>query len=74
MMVRIFYFALLRLHPKSFQARFGNQMLLTFEEARDTEGSARLLLDAILSLFRRTSCDLISTTTFPHKQLLALPV
>src|ERR1700744_4537898 len=53
MMVRIFYVVLLRLHPKSFQARFGNQMLLTFEEAQDTEGSARLLLDAVLSLFRQ---------------------
>jgi predicted dienelactone hydrolase len=53
MMVRIFYVVLLRLHPKSFQVRFGNQMLLTFEEARDTEGSARMLLDAVLSLFRQ---------------------
>ncbi len=52
-MLRILYAVLLRLHPKQFQARFGNEMLLTFEEARDTEGTARLVLDAVLSLFRQ---------------------
>jgi hypothetical protein len=53
MMMRILYTVLLRLHPRPFQARFGEEMLLTFEEARATEGATRLLLDVMLSLFRQ---------------------
>src|SRR5947209_3085110 len=53
MMLRILYVVLLRLHPQPFQARFGEEMQLTFEEARKTEGAARLVLDAVLSLFRQ---------------------
>src|SRR5690242_12520468 len=52
-MLRLFYLALLRLHPKQFRERFADEMQLTFEEARKTEGSGRLLLDGVLSLFRQ---------------------
>lgn len=52
-MLRLLYTALLRLHPRQFQERFGHEMLLTFKEAQDTEGSARLVLDAALSVFRQ---------------------
>ena len=52
-MLRLVYIVLLRLHPRRFQAKFGSEMLLTFEDARATEGSAHLLWDAFTSLLRQ---------------------
>ncbi len=73
-MLRILYTLLLRLHPRQFQARFGDEMQLNFEEARHTEGSARLLLDAVLSLFRQHLLRYDSNHRLPSlagKQVLA---
>jgi len=47
------YEVLLCLHPKQFRSRFRDEMMHTFEEAKETEGSTRLLLDAFLSLLRQ---------------------
>ena len=47
------YGCLLRLHPRRFRERFGEEMACIFEEASATHGSARLLGDALLSLFRQ---------------------
>lgn len=73
-MLRLLYTILLRLHPKQFQARFGDEMLLTFEEARAAEGSARLITDAVLSLFRQHLLRSHSSTRLPlqaDQQVLA---
>ena len=52
-MTRKRYRLLLALHPPVFRLRFRAEMLLTFEDAFDTEGSSRLLFDAVRSLLRQ---------------------
>jgi hypothetical protein len=52
-MIRAHYRLLLALHPRAFRARFEGEMLLTFEDALGTEGSVRLLFDAVRSLLRQ---------------------
>lgn len=52
-MIRATYRMLLALHPSGFRARFEGEMLLTFEDALGTEGSVRLLFDALRSLTRQ---------------------
>jgi hypothetical protein len=47
------YKLLIRLHPKVFRERFGAEMICTFEEARQTEGLARLITDGVLSILRQ---------------------
>jgi hypothetical protein len=52
-MTRALYGGLVRLHPAAFRSRFGAEMLLNFDEAAASEGTARLLLDALASLLRQ---------------------
>ncbi len=52
-MTRLLYRALLRLHPKSFRDRFGDEMLLAFDDVRVSHGATRLLADQIASLSRQ---------------------
>jgi hypothetical protein len=52
-MSRALYALVIALHPPAFRARFEGEMLLTFEDARVTEGSGRLLFDALRSLLRQ---------------------
>jgi hypothetical protein len=52
-MIRAHYRMLLALHPRAFRVRFEGEMLLTFEDALGTEGSVRLLFDAVRSLLRQ---------------------
>jgi len=47
------YRLLIRLHPRDFCERFGDEMELIFEEAANCWGAVRLLLDAAASLLRQ---------------------
>jgi hypothetical protein len=44
---------LVGLHPPAFRARFGIEMMCTFDEACGTQSALRLTLDAAASLFRQ---------------------
>ncbi len=50
-MIRFLYICLLRLHPRPFRQRFAREMLWIFDQA--VESHARLLVDAVLSLWRQ---------------------
>jgi hypothetical protein len=50
-MIRFLYVRLLRLHPRSFRTRFGDEMLSIFDQSQGKCPSFRLLLDALHSLF-----------------------
>lgn len=52
-MIRAVYAALVGLHPRAFRARFGAEMLCTFDEASGRESPPRLALDAAVSLMRQ---------------------
>ena len=50
---RSIYRRLLGLHPRAFQARFGDEMMWIFDEFAPREGVLRLFGDALLSLLRQ---------------------
>jgi len=50
---RRIYRLLIRLHPRDFSERFGDEMELIFEEAANSWGAVTLLLDAARSLLRQ---------------------
>ena len=52
-MTRRIYRLLIRLHPRDFSERFGDEMELIFEEAANSWGAVTLLLDAARSLLRQ---------------------
>lgn len=52
-MIRFLYVCLLRLHPRPFKRRFGEEMLGIFDEAAAHHGAGSLLADAFLSLARQ---------------------
>lgn len=52
-MTRGIYCLFIRLHPRDFRERFGDEMELIFEEAASSWGAVELLLDAIASLLRQ---------------------
>ena len=67
MTVRILYAFLLRLHPRQFRERFGEEMMAIFDEAR----SFWLLGDAVLSLMRQWALRpqqqaVLASTAKPH--------
>jgi hypothetical protein len=45
--MRNFYRWILATHPRAFRERFENEMLCVFEEALATEGSLRLMMEAL---------------------------
>src|SRR5262252_6839389 len=52
--MRSLYGFLIRLHPRGFRRRFGNEMLMIFDDAIAARQSTALLFgDALISLFRR---------------------
>ncbi|HTZ74808.1 MAG TPA: hypothetical protein VMB47_12870 [Candidatus Aquilonibacter sp.] len=51
-MNRLFYRGLIRLHPRAFRERFGDEMLCIFDEASRL-GSGRFIADAFASLARQ---------------------
>lgn len=52
-MIRFLYATLLRLHPKPFRQRFGEEMMGIFEQATGTQRRAWLLSDGLSSLARQ---------------------
>jgi hypothetical protein len=52
-MLRFLYLWLVRLHPRRFQKRFGDEMLSIFDEAQGRVGAAKLLGDGAVSLVRQ---------------------
>ncbi len=50
---RTFYRTLLRLHPRGFRARFGDEMLLLFDEAVEGYGGWWLVGELVVSLARQ---------------------
>jgi len=52
-MMRLLYQWLLWLHPPRFRREFAGEMLWIFESSADSEGTARLLSDAVASLARQ---------------------
>jgi hypothetical protein len=50
---RDIYACLVRWHPSRFRVSFAEEMLATFEDASREQGSASLVADAIVSLFRQ---------------------
>jgi hypothetical protein len=50
---RRIYTLLLRLHPRRFRERFGEELLTTFDDAVEDRGSFALLFDALASLLRQ---------------------
>jgi CubicO group peptidase (beta-lactamase class C family) len=42
-----------RLHPRIFREQFGEEMMWIFEEATETHGALRLLVDGVISLMRQ---------------------
>jgi hypothetical protein len=65
--MRILYAFLLRLHPRGFRERFGEEMMAIFDEAR----SFWLLGDAVLSLMRQWALGphppaVLASTAKPH--------
>jgi len=53
MMIRGLYRCLVQLHPSAFRSQFGQEMLLIFDEAADSWGTAALLIDINISLARQ---------------------
>src|SRR6266436_6191926 len=53
MMIRLVYVFLLRLHPPCFRRRFGDEMLLVFDQAAGKWSAGHLLADAFLSVWRQ---------------------
>lgn len=51
-MTRLLYRGLVRLHPRAFRERFGDEMLSVFDEAAST-GSAAFFADGLESLLRQ---------------------
>ena len=49
-MMRQFYILLLRLHPRAFGQRFGDEMLGIFDQS---DGKSSLMADGVISLFRQ---------------------
>jgi uncharacterized protein (TIGR03435 family) len=66
---RRIYRLLLRLHPAAFHHEFAREMALDFEEALETFGLARLLLDAAGSLSRQWSAGVFSGAPAPVSAL-----
>jgi hypothetical protein len=62
--VRLFYRALLHLHPVSFRDRFGEEMLWIFDEQTREGRSFHLLFDVLRSLFVQH----IDAQLHPHPQ------
>lgn len=52
-MVRFLYAWLIRLHPRWFRARYGEEMRWIFKEEAQRSGAARLLADAAVSVARQ---------------------
>ena len=52
-MIRSLYRLLLSLHPPAFRGEFADQMLLIFDEARESEGVLMLFVDGLASLLRQ---------------------
>jgi hypothetical protein len=52
-MIRSLYIRMLRLYPRSFQERFGAEMIETFDELEGTLPPARLLLDTLRGVVRQ---------------------
>lgn len=52
-MIRWLYIVLLRLHPRRFRQRFGDEMLWIFDESTGYRGVAALFADGVRSLFRQ---------------------
>lgn len=52
-MIRFLYVCLLRLHPRLFRQRFGEEMLWIFDQMAATRRKWPLLADALLSLVRQ---------------------
>ena len=52
-MGRLLYIVLLRLHPRSFRERFGEEMTGIFDEEARNVNPMALLLDGVISLFRQ---------------------
>lgn len=52
-MYRLLYTALLRLHPRAFRERFGEEMIDIFDEEVRNGRRVALLLDGVVSLFRQ---------------------
>jgi hypothetical protein len=52
-MVHWVYLVLLRLHPRAFRERFGDEMIAIFEEEERSGNNVSLLFDAVSSLFRQ---------------------
>jgi hypothetical protein len=53
MMLRLFYRALLRLHPPYFRRRFSGEMLSIFDQQNQILPSLKLIADGLLSLLRQ---------------------
>jgi hypothetical protein len=52
-MLRHLYRCVLHLHPPAFRQRFGDEMLLIFDQQQRALGALRLLVDALVSLGRQ---------------------
>jgi hypothetical protein len=52
-MLRFLYLWLVRLHPRRFKKRFGDEMLSIFDEAQGKVGAAKLLGDGAISVVRQ---------------------
>jgi DNA-binding PadR family transcriptional regulator len=50
---RNLYSLIIRLHPRPFRDRFGDEMLWIFDEARSDGSTSRLLFDGLFSLLRQ---------------------
>ena len=51
-MFRLFYIGLIRLHPRPFRQRFGDEMLWIFDQTASGD-FGRLFADALVSLGRQ---------------------
>ena len=52
-MTRRLYRLLVRFHPQEFRDRFGDEMLLIYDDAANVRGRVSLIFDAFLSAFRQ---------------------
>lgn len=52
-MTQLLYRILIRMHPRQFQERFGDEMELIFKEAAGMYGETELLFDAAVSMNRQ---------------------
>jgi D-alanyl-D-alanine carboxypeptidase len=50
---RMAYRCIVRLHPHAFRVQFGDEMIWIFEQAAETHGAFRLLVDGLVSLTRQ---------------------